>query len=242
MGKSAAIFNRLAAAAWISGCLAGIAAGQEKPEPKGGAGRFPPFSRKVLIVFMKGPPERACLLDNARIQKVGDRTFLVGTAADEGAGRAASRVGYAVWILPDQVGRLFEFENLESARKVGRQEGYFRAASPGEDGETYEFEERSFIIPIAIDPANRPAIKRVNLYVSTDLGKAWKHFTDVGPEEVQCRYTAPAPGHYWFAVQVIQKNGKKYPEYPNKLTAAMKVRVWDKLDAPPTPPRTAEQK
>ena len=89
----------------------------------------------------------------------------------------------------------------------------------------YEIKSPRFSIPIRISPNRREDIEKIRLFVSEDEGKNWKHERDSKPGDGSADFTAPHDGRYWFAVQVVSKNGSIEPAKPDKLAPAMKVYV-----------------
>src|SRR5690349_6964017 len=74
-----------------------------------------------------------------------------------------------------------------------------------------EVQQRDFAMPLLFDPNRLDTIERVGLFISEDRGKTWKHKQDCKPNEEQVTFTAPKDGLYWFALQVVLKDGKKEP-------------------------------
>lgn len=54
-------------------------------------------------------------------------------------------------------------------------------------------------------------VKRVRLYVSEDRGRTWEHFQDYLPGLREIRFVPFHGGQYWFAVQLVLKDGKTDP-------------------------------
>lgn len=234
MSGLAVLFRQLATVVWVAGFVSGATAAEDKAEGPKAAPAKADFSSKVLLINVKGPPEWQCFIEEAGTRTLGDRTFIVGKLADEGSGHNPW-VGQTVWIPPDQASRIIEFKNLDEARKLYHPQSSPNVTAATPDESVIEIEERSFHCPLKTDPASRARINRMVVYTSTDEGKTWKRFTEVGPEVTQFRYDAPRPGLYWFTVQIIDKDGAKFPAEEGKFTAAMKVRVKDK-DVGRTPP------
>jgi hypothetical protein len=69
---------------------------------------------RVVNVWAKDP---ACggTLENVRVRRLGERTFVVGELVD--LGRGDSRVGCTFWFAVDDVLMLTEFPDVEAAKK-----------------------------------------------------------------------------------------------------------------------------
>jgi hypothetical protein len=102
-----------------------------------------------------------------------------------------------------------------------------------------EVQSRDFAMPLTLDPDRRDTVKEIRLFVSEDRGKTWKHEKDYKPTDKRVLFSAPRDGVYWFAVQVVSKDGKKDPAELNDLTPAQKVYVNTQQTLPGrgTPPR-----
>lgn len=86
-----------------------------------------------------------------------------------------------------------------------------------------EFPHRKFVIPFMLPPGTQRPIQSIRLYVSEDRGKTWK-IADERPRTVdRFSFAATHDGHYWFAVQTIEANGKRNPVRTTDLTPALKV-------------------
>lgn len=73
--------------------------------------------------------------------------------------------------------------------------------------------ERSFRIPYEVDPAQQPRIKEVQLFVSTDRGGSWRHYTS-GPApqgKEFFTFTANSDGDHWFTVRTVDFEGRGDP-------------------------------
>jgi hypothetical protein len=104
------------------------------------------------------------------------------------------------------------------------------------------YQLRQFTIPFKSDP-NDANIAQLRLYVSTDQGRTWKQSVSAAKDASHFLYTAPQDGLYWFAIQVVGKNGALFPRTADDLKPGLKVIV----DATPPavrvqalPPRNGE--
>ncbi|HEV3257211.1 MAG TPA: hypothetical protein VG013_10050 [Gemmataceae bacterium] len=88
-----------------------------------------------------------------------------------------------------------------------------------------EIQTQEFAMPLRFDPDRQGSVRQVRLYVSVDRGKTWRHEKDYKPTDKRVTFSAPRDGLYWFAVQVVLKDGKKEPAVRDNLAPAMKVFV-----------------
>jgi hypothetical protein len=92
--------------------------------------------------------------------------------------------------------------------------------------DVHEIRTRQFAMPLRFDPDRRAKIEKVRLFVSADQGKTWKHKKDYKPRDKQLIFfTAPRDSEFWFALQVVFKEGDSEPAEPDDLAPAMKVYV-----------------
>ena len=80
--------------------------------------------------------------------------------------------------------------------------------------------------PMQIDPSRKGKIKEIRLFVSVDGGRTWQAAGVMSPDENGIPTTAPGPGLYWFAVQVVRKDGTPDPDV-SELQPAQKVFFTD---------------
>jgi hypothetical protein len=249
MNGMEAVFKQFMALAWLAGYFSASAAGGDNPTPTKAADVDDHLAGKVILATVKGPPEWAFLLDDVQTRKLGDRTFVVGTVADEGSGRN-QWVGRTVWLSPEQLVRIFEFKSVKEAREAYR-EHFNQQIPPAREAPPAvpatglrEVEDRSFFLPIQVDASRKPLIKRIVIYSSRDEGKIWERFTDISPEETRVRFEAAGEGLYWFAVQTVAPDGTKEPSGVGRLTPVMKIFVKEKHDGkiPPPPGPAAQEK
>jgi hypothetical protein len=88
-----------------------------------------------------------------------------------------------------------------------------------------EIQTRAFALPLRFEPDRVRSIDRVHVFVSRDQGKVWKHLKDFGTSAKQVAFAAPGDGLYWFAVQVVTKDGEREPPDLQGLIPAQKVYV-----------------
>lgn len=106
--------------------------------------------------------------------------------------------------------------------------------------DTKEIQMRRFVMPFAINPDRKDAILRVRLFVSENRGKTWEHVKDYEPSDKQANFTAERDGHFWFALQVELKDGKREPEEKGALIPAIKVYVNTEREALKVPKSNEE--
>jgi hypothetical protein len=82
---------------------------------------------------------------------------------------------------------------------------------------------RRFKMPLNVTEPTK--VESVKLLVSTDSGKTWKLEKEYQPTDPFVMFSAPRDGHYWFALQVVYKNGKSEPATVDLLEAQQKVYV-----------------
>jgi hypothetical protein len=90
------------------------------------------------------------------------------------------------------------------------------------DREINETESRRFDIPFVVAEEKRSEFQQVRLFVSRDRGATWKHYQDASSTATRFSVHVPEDGLYWFALQIIDKNGKALPA---SLVPHCKVRV-----------------
>jgi hypothetical protein len=215
--------KRLRAWIWVAGFLAGLSAAGPASVPKGDTAAEPDFTGKVLAVVCKDSQGAGCLLEKVQVRQLGSQRFLVGRVVDEGTGKNPA-AGSTFWIAVAEVARMWEFKDVEEARKFFRSFPGATAAKMVE-GDVWECPTRDFAMPLYIPPCRRTTIAKVRLFVSVDGGKTWEHHQDCGPDEERFRFSAPRDGTYWFALQTVSKDGKKEPADTKGLAPLVKVRV-----------------
>ncbi len=89
----------------------------------------------------------------------------------------------------------------------------------------HEIRTRHFALPLMYQTDKTDNIKCIKLFVSEDRGKSWKHERDYKPTADKVTFLAPDDGLYWFAVQIVFKDGKSQPDELDELEPAMKVYV-----------------
>jgi hypothetical protein len=78
--------------------------------------------------------------------------------------------------------------------------------------------QRSFQIPIRVQPERKDDIKGLELYVSLDNGQSWQASARALPDQAAFNYAAARDGHYLFTVVVLDKK-TGLPEPRDVMTA-----------------------
>lgn len=89
----------------------------------------------------------------------------------------------------------------------------------------FEIQSRRFAMPLMYQTDKKDNIECTRLFVSEDRGKSWKHEKDYKPTVERVTFTAPDDGLYWFALQIVFKDGKSKPDELDDLEPVMKVYV-----------------
>jgi hypothetical protein len=85
-----------------------------------------------------------------------------------------------------------------------------------------------FQIPFEIDPADKPFLKSIELYVSDDMGKSWRLSTATNPNAKAFKFRAVADGEYWFAVRTLDVEGRYNPGDDKPIVPDWRVVVDSK--------------
>jgi hypothetical protein len=86
-------------------------------------------------------------------------------------------------------------------------------------------------MPLYFAPNRQEKIERVRMFVSEDRGKTWQHQKDYKSTDEFVAFTASRDDHYWFALQVLSKDGSREPAELRDLAPAMKVYVNTRRNA-----------
>ncbi len=89
----------------------------------------------------------------------------------------------------------------------------------------HEINSRRFQMPVHMDANARKACAGIRLWVSEDRGKSWKLNEEIDADGTLFKFTAARDGHYWFALQVVQKAGNFSPPKIDSHTVDQKVYV-----------------
>ena len=98
------------------------------------------------------------------------------------------------------------------------------AARPAKVPTIYH-KSRSFRIPFNVDPADRPRLKEVQLWVSKDSGYNWEPVSRTTPDRPVFSFRASRDGEFWFAVRTLDTKGRLFPSEEEKAEPSMKVVV-----------------
>jgi hypothetical protein len=104
------------------------------PAPKPTVPGEADFKGKVLNVSTDYPDKTGAVLEQVRIRKIGERSFLVGKGVDDGRPESASYKGLTLWISVDHIVQIAEFESVDEAKKMMRQASPFLPPQPAPPG------------------------------------------------------------------------------------------------------------
>lgn len=90
---------------------------------------------------------------------------------------------------------------------------------------TLYHKNRSFRIPFNVEPADRPRLKEVQLWVSEDSGFTWKTVSRTTPDRPAFTFRAARDAEFWFAVRTLDNKGVLYPGEDDRVEPSMKVVV-----------------
>jgi hypothetical protein len=76
-----------------------------------------PFGNKIVLLEVKG--SYSTTLKSVVVKKLGDRTFLVGTALRDSPLTRESYPGKVVWLPVSDVEQIIEFDDIAQMRKTG---------------------------------------------------------------------------------------------------------------------------
>ncbi len=122
----------------------------------------------------------------------------------------------AVWVLRSVVG-------LGVALACAGVAPTARAA--GDRPKTIYYKWKSFRVPFNVDPADRPRLKEIQLWVSQDKGLVWEFYGHVPPDQPNFPYKAPRDGEYWFTVRTKDNQGVLHPSNDKDVTPGLAVIV-----------------
>jgi hypothetical protein len=79
---------------------------------------------------------------------------------------------------------------------------------PPDESQAMIVHQRSFQIPVHIEPDRREAIRQLTLYYSTDHGRTWQQGVTAGADAKSFAFVAPADGLYAFALGIQDRQGR----------------------------------
>jgi hypothetical protein len=88
-----------------------------------------------------------------------------------------------------------------------------------------EVKDRYFAVPMNINKERKADIETIRVFVSENRGKTWKQSRDYKPADKQLVFAATRDDLYWFAVQIVKKDGTLIPATEAEFLPAMKVYV-----------------
>jgi len=68
-------------------------------------------------------------------------------------------------------------------------------------------------------------LKLLQLYVSADQGRSWQPSATAPPDQGHFRYTSERDGFFWFTVQTLDLEGRRYPLTLEGATPSLKVVI-----------------
>lgn len=100
-------------------------------------------------------------------------------------------------------------------------------ATPGQvPADVTPWNTPSIKLPIDYNPAAKKDIRDLLLYVSADQGTTWQQQAVASPDkDKEFIFNAPADGHYWFCMVVVDKTGKREPADVYKVPATQIFKV-----------------
>lgn len=84
---------------------------------------------------------------------------------------------------------------------------------------------RSFRVPFHFDPAERGRRRELQLWVSDDLGRSWKHRGTTTPERPAFTFREAHDGEFWLAVRTVDAQGRLHPGNEAEIEPSIKVIV-----------------
>lgn len=84
---------------------------------------------------------------------------------------------------------------------------------------------RDFQIALEVDKKQKPAVKAISVYYSTDQGKTWVHYKDYKPNQESIRIKLDDDGEYSFSLRVKFADGSASPENLSGLTPSRIIVV-----------------
>jgi len=92
---------------------------------------------------------------------------------------------------------------------------------PGE----YTLETRDFELPVRVIPERRGEIGSILLFLSEDRGRTWKQVDTAAPDKKGFPFKANRDGSFWFAIQIVDKEGNRDPQDVSRTTNIIKVLI-----------------
>jgi hypothetical protein len=100
-----------------------------------------------------------------------------------------------------------------------------RAQAPGDPSASKTYTNKmSFYLPIKLDERSRANLREVLLFVKAGAGE-WRQQDSVPPSQNHFNYKVNADGEYWFAVVLVDQQGRKNPPDVSREPPALMVVV-----------------
>ena len=109
---------------WLSGVIvailfctwaAGPSSSQDAAKPAPAADKD--FAGKFLVISFKSAAQHGAVLEKAQVKRLGDQSFLVGKAVDDGQ-EGNWQKGRTVWLALGDLAAIVEFDDLEQLRRA----------------------------------------------------------------------------------------------------------------------------
>ncbi len=98
-------------------------------------------------------------------------------------------------------------------------------AQAGDKPPTIYHKNRNFRIPFNLNAKGRDQVKEVHLLASEDQGYHWRAISKTFPDRPTFTFRSSHDGEYWFAVQTLTVDGKRFPSLDSTVEPNMKVIV-----------------
>ncbi|MCA9056021.1 MAG: hypothetical protein KDA75_19445 [Planctomycetaceae bacterium] len=74
------------------------------------------FAGQVVSITLKSDPDYGVHLEQARVEQLGNKSFLVGAGIDTGVGEWTA--GRTLWVAIDDISEIIEFADADDLRKT----------------------------------------------------------------------------------------------------------------------------
>ena len=201
--------------------------------PSGGQPAGHEFGAKIVMVRMRtGSPDGRFAegyLEQARICRVGDTSFLVGVMHQDGLSDATCcSHPVTIWLPLADVAEIAEFKSWQDVENAWRNPSVTRPPMHhwmiGEDGVlSCSVRHGKFRIPFRLTEQDRQRIGKVILFCSRDGGKSWRQIAEATPNESEFTVSLTEGGLYWLATQTVGKGGEKHPASEGDFKPSRKI-------------------
>lgn len=101
--------------------------------------------------------------------------------------------------------------------------------------------ERAIQIPITFNEKRRHEIRDLYLFVSTDQGLSWNQEGRATPDKQFFPFYAQNDGMYWFAVVIVDHNGRREPPNLNQIASNQVMKILFDTQPPIVQLQSAER-